>query len=114
MPYAAPRPCRRKGCPELVTGKDGFCEQHRKAEHRRYNREQRPESHKLYRSPRWTRLRNAVLDDNPFCAKCERFAELVHHKRPHEGDVVLFFDIDNLEPLCRGCHEKEHRRGATA
>jgi 5-methylcytosine-specific restriction protein A len=113
MPYASPRPCRRSGCPELVTGKSGFCEKHRKEDNRIYNA-QRPESHKLYATPRWVRLRNAILDQNPFCNRCNGFADLVHHKRPHDGDVALFFDLDNLEPLCRRCHEREHKRGVSA
>ena len=113
MPYKAPRPCRRGGCPELVTDQSGFCEKHRAEEHARYNREQRPDFHKMYSSPRWTRMSRAYLDAHMFCEKCGRFAELTHHRVPHGGDPALFYDEANLEALCRSCHEYEHRRGAT-
>ena len=112
MPYAAPRPCRHRGCPELVTGKVGFCEQHRKAEHRRYNREQRPKHHKLYGGSRWRALRDAFITEHPFCEKCGRLAELVHHRVEHKGDVALFYSEANLSSLCTVCHNQEHRRGA--
>jgi 5-methylcytosine-specific restriction protein A len=59
-------------------------------------------------------MARAFLDEHIFCARCHGFAELAHHKVPHEGDPALFYDVNNLEPLCRSCHEYEHRRGATA
>ena len=48
-----------------------------------------------------------------YCAHCSRFASVVHHKVEHHGDEALFYDWDNLESVCRGCHERIHRRGAT-
>lgn len=112
MPYRAPRPCRKVGCVELVTDRDGFCEQHRKEEHARYNREGRPEFHKMYSSPRWTKMSRRFLGEHIFCERCSGFAELVHHRIPHGGDATLFYDWDNLEALCKACHNREHRRGA--
>ena len=114
MPYASPRPCRKGGCPELVTGRDGFCEVHRKAEHKRYNAE-RPESHRLYHTPQWRRLRSSYLEDHMLCERgCGRFAVIVHHKTPHDGDFGIFMDYANLEALCRPCHNREHNLKDTA
>ena len=114
MPYAVSRICRRVGCHELHRNKDGLCEQHRKDDHKRYNREKRPEFHKMYRTPRWRSLRDAHIEVQPFCERCDRIAALVHHRAPHMGDAALFFNANNLESLCVVCHNKEHRRGATA
>jgi len=33
---------------------------------------------------------------------------MVHHKMPHDGDPALFMDYENLEALCRPCHNREH------
>jgi 5-methylcytosine-specific restriction endonuclease McrA len=32
-------------------------------------------------------------------------ANVVDHKRPHRGDEELFFDPDNLDSLCKPCHD---------
>jgi hypothetical protein len=32
-------------------------------------------------------------------------ATVVHHKRPHHGDLDLFFDPANLESLCAPHHD---------
>jgi 5-methylcytosine-specific restriction endonuclease McrA len=29
---------------------------------------------------------------------------VVDHIRPHKGDVALFWDSNNLQTLCTGCH----------
>jgi hypothetical protein len=33
-------------------------------------------------------------------------AELIHHRRAHYGDEVLFFDENNLQALSAECHNK--------
>lgn len=30
----------------------------------------------------------------------------VNHVRAHKGDPELFYDLDNLETVCQGCHSK--------
>ena len=87
---------------------------HQAEENATYNREKRPEFHKLYRTPRWTQLSRHYLDEHMFCERCSGFAELTHHRIPHNGDAELFYDWNNLEALCKVCHNREHRRGATA
>jgi hypothetical protein len=29
---------------------------------------------------------------------------VVHHLKPHKGDLELFFDLDNLQSVCWTCH----------
>ena len=108
MPYKAARPCRRPHCPETTTDDSGFCEMHRKQRHREYNREQRPAHHKLYNTQRWRDLRIGYLIAHPFCEECGRIATIVHHMTPHNGDVDLFHDPNNLESLCPSCHAMAH------
>ena len=76
-----------------------------------------PEIAKKYHSKRWQRLRKQKLILNPTCERCakrKRYvpAYFVHHKeyitdKNYEDDNV-FFNIDNLESLCKKCHNEEH------
>jgi len=64
---------------------------------------------KLYGSTRWRKLRALVLNEEPLCRLCERqgkttAADTVDHIKEHKGNVALFYDRDNLQPLCRPCH----------
>lgn len=74
-----------------------------------------------YKTARWQRLRESVLIRDMFtCRKCGRIesdtSQLVgDHKLPHRGDAYLFWDPDNVECLCKSCHDRikqaEERRG---
>lgn len=37
-------------------------------------------------------------------------ATVVDHKIPHKGDESLFFDDDNLQSLCKTCHDSAKQR----
>ncbi|MGU3494226.1 HNH endonuclease [Xanthobacteraceae bacterium A53D] len=37
-------------------------------------------------------------------------AEVVDHVVPHKGDEELFFDRDNLQPLCKAHHDGAKQR----
>lgn len=54
-------------------------------------------------------MRDHLLSRHPWCVICRRMGRLtratvVDHIRPHKGDPRLFFDYDNLQPLCASCH----------
>lgn len=81
--------------------------EHRSDEAKAYRR--------LYKKSRWTKLRQRFLDDNPLCIMCLRQeiveeADVVDHVRPHKGDEALFWDVDNLQPLCKPCHDRHKQR----
>lgn len=69
----------------------------------------------LYRSARWLRLRKIVLQESGgICSMCgcglttgrvSPRSAVVHHVRPHKGDLALFHDLDNLQAVCRHCHD---------
>lgn len=65
---------------------------------------------KLYSSARWRKLREWVLNAEPLCRYCMESetiepATVVDHVRPHKGDPLLFWDPNNLQPLCAACHD---------
>jgi len=36
----------------------------------------------------------------------------VDHVQPHEGDLMRFWQWDNLQPLCATCHSRKTQAGA--
>ena len=64
----------------------------------------------MYNSPKWKTLRQTKLRDNPFCEICGAEATEVHHIHPHNGDLDLFYDYDNLMSICHSCHAKETQK----
>lgn len=114
MPNKPRRPCRRAGCPALVTGDRGFCEQHSAADWReqdRRKRETRPEDKRFYDSALWRAAREQQLRASPFCKECGRMAEMVDHVVPlrHGGEPT---NPSNLASLCHRCHnvKRAHER----
>ena len=109
MPKKPKKPCNHPGCPELTEGR--YCEKHQKEIDKEYNKSNRPYK-KLYNSNHWQRLRKHVLAKQPLCVICLKEkritpATVVDHIKPHKGDEKLFFDINNLQPLCKSCHDRK-------
>lgn len=61
----------------------------------------------------WRKVRRAYLSRNPLCEDClsngkTKAAGVVHHVTPlDQGGTNRF---DNLQALCRECHEAKHKR----
>lgn len=109
MPYKPKRPCSYPGCPRLTEGR--FCSKHKRERDREYNKKARPHK-KLYKSAGWQRLRKWFLSKHPLCKECERqgritSAQVVDHIKPHRGDLELFWDVNNLQALCKSCHDRK-------
>ncbi len=75
---------------------------------------------KWTKTRRWRALVLDVLEDQPFCLFCEQVgivepAQAIDHIKPHRGDEDLFWDRDNLQPLCFRCHnaKAQHERFST-
>jgi 5-methylcytosine-specific restriction endonuclease McrA len=109
-PTRLARPCAVAYCPEPA-GRGGRCQAHMTV-HRQMVNHQFDE--RLYRTARWRRLRQVVLEEQGyFCAEpgCPRLAEEVHHKVKRADDLSLFHDRQNLVAYCRPCHAARTRRG---
>ena len=70
---------------------------------------------RLYKTARWLKLRQSVLDDEPLCRYCiedevVEEATVVDHIKPHRGDLDLFWDVTNLQSLCSTCHDGRKQR----
>src|SRR5262245_30017642 len=84
----------------------------------------RPPHDLWYKTKQWQATRRAQLTREPLCAMCLRMdiltsATVVDHIRPHKGDPYLFWDLANLQSLCKPCHDRhkqgiEHGRKRTA
>ena len=111
MPRTPRRPCRFPGCPNLCDS-GVYCRDHRQystdrvrgsADARGYNAE-------------WRRARKAFLQKHPLCAECRKAGKLipatvVDHIIPHRGDRKMFWDENNWQPLCKGCHDQKTGSG---
>lgn len=109
MPDAALRACAMPRCPELVA--KGYC---RKCAAEREQQRPNVELRRFYRTARWARLRNVVLQEEPFCPECEAegmvgATEDVHHKQKATSEN--FFVRDNLQAVCHRHHSRHTKRG---
>ena len=67
--------------------------------------------HSLYNTKLWRRLRHYQLLKEPLCKYCADIgqitpATIVDHIEPHKGNEALMFNADNLQSLCKQCHDK--------
>ncbi|MBB5227404.1 HNH endonuclease [Treponema ruminis] len=96
--------CTYPGCNCLVSN-GTRCPKH-KAEKKTIftQRTKSREYHNLYQSARWRKTRREFLRENPFCIKCGQPSEIADHIIPHRGNEDLFYDKNNLQPMCWKCH----------
>ena len=109
MPDAAPHFCVVPGCSTLTTRRK--CPAHQvTAEHARPNYALR----RWYRTPKWKALRLTILRDQGYgCAACGMVTPRleVDHVTRHNGNPTLFWKRENLQALCRTCHQRKTQRG---
>jgi hypothetical protein len=77
------------------------------------------EYRKLYSTKQWRILREqALLRDGFRCqhkgcgvilkrGRAGDRSAVVHHIKPHKGDLDLFFSLDNLQSLCKRHHDSD-------
>lgn len=71
--------------------------------------------HNFYKSPAWLTARELkIMSVNGLCERCGAIGIEVHHKErlsvDNFNDSSISLNQDNLELLCRDCHNKEHKR----
>ena len=111
-PYLALRHCKQAGCGELV--KTGYCDTHKKATRKNQDKLRGSAASRGYNA-RWVAVRKRKLSRSPMCEVCKEYAAtVVHHIiaiDTIEGKP-LRFSMENLQSLCRDCHERvERERG---
>lgn len=68
---------------------------------------------KVYNSKRWHKMSELWLQWHPVCEHCGTIYDLcVHHKEEFskhpENYEAYAYNWDNLQTLCRKCHQLEH------
>ena len=71
--------------------------------------------HNFYKSPAWLTARELkIVSVNSLCPRCGHLGLDVHHQESlnleNVNDSSVSLKQDNLELLCRECHNKEHER----
>lgn len=69
----------------------------------------------LYKTAYWQSLRRQQLLCEPLCRFCKQLGQLVRatvvdHVIAHKGDEELFSDPENLQSLCKPCHDGHKQR----
>lgn len=103
------RPCARPGCPNIVAA--GRCEGCHRERGRQLD-DRRESSYARGYNSKWRKARIYFLSARPTCDHCAldgraTAAREVDHIIPHRGDVVLFWDQSNWQPLCSSCHGRK-------
>lgn len=107
-PFKPKKPCSKPGCPRLTDG--GRCEQHKKQAEKEYEQSRGTAAERGYDAT-WARVRLMKMNADPLCERCllngrDVAAILVHHKDRNSMNNRE----DNLESLCRDCHDEEHKQ----
>jgi 5-methylcytosine-specific restriction protein A len=111
MPYRPPINCDYGTCRLAALPKSRYCQQHQKVAAPQVAQQEQARNRnepwrKWYHRAHWRRLRGLVLARDPICTICNRAASNVaDHKRPHKGDWALFCDMNNLQGVCKPCHD---------
>ncbi|ORE90148.1 HNH endonuclease [Aurantimonas sp. 22II-16-19i] len=64
----------------------------------------RPSSSERGYDRAWQRASAEYRRANPTCRRCGAPATLVDHIEPHRGNMRLFWNRANWQPLCTACH----------
>lgn len=105
------RPCNKVGCRNLTDRT--YCPEHEqqyKHEKERY----RKSAYERGYDSKWQRASKRFLQHNPLCAcdDCKQLpvalpAEVTDHIVPHKGDMQLFWDPNNWQPMNKRCHDRK-------
>lgn len=112
MPTRPMRGCNAPGCGKTTAG--AYCPDHLKAIRQRYERTRATAAERGY-GGKWQAARLAYLHEHPLCRLHEQQGQtvaalVVDHIIPHKGDLKLFWDRKNWQPLCKECHDRKTAR----
>ena len=88
------------GCGKIVEGR---CECQKRRPPRR-----NAEFRKRYQCARWKALRKVVMRrDEGACVMCGQMATEIDHILRADLHPELFYELDNLQALCKPCHSRK-------
>lgn len=104
--------CRSSGCQRTAIEGKHYCSLHisKESSYGKRPAPQRKKSsqwHSLYYTSRWRQTSREFLKKYPICFICGGKATVVDHIQPHRGNLDLFYDDNNLQPLCQRCHSRK-------
>jgi 5-methylcytosine-specific restriction protein A len=109
MGLAAFKPCGHPNCPALV--KAGMCERHAEQDkQRQYETKKNDTTWMLYQEPRYKRFRIWFWRANPQCQliadgkRCERPAQVLHHRRGLRSHNEDLCNAEHCVSLCQTHH----------
>lgn len=102
MPIRPPHIC---ACGTIVaSGERCACQIVRDRERRARFDRTRPNARQRGYTRQWDKARTDYLSAHPTCRYCQEPATVVDHIKPHRGDMALFWNQSNWQPLCTRCH----------
>jgi len=102
MPNRPLKPCNKYGCPNL--SRERYCDEHK--QYNTYDSSRGTAAQRGY-GAKWRRARAGYLSQYPICVRCGDIATVVDHITPHRGNMQLFWDPTNWQPLCKTCHDRK-------
>lgn len=80
----------------------------RQLSRRKVNQKSTTKYSHLYDHKDWKKLRAIHKRKEPYCKECGTpYNLMVDHIEPHNGDIDLFFNENNLQTMCRSCHNRK-------
>lgn len=101
--------CKEEDCLYFGT-LDGLCPKHfslKRSEKKKKSNIYWKKYHYLYYNVKWEKLRKKKIAINPLCEFCNAAGEDVDHIIDHKGNLKLFYDLKNLQTLCKSCHMRK-------
>lgn len=59
---------------------------------------------RLYEDNKWIKYSQKFLSLNPRCYSCGKKSQVTDHWRAHKNNLDLFWNAENVIPLCAKCH----------
>lgn len=109
MPRAAPHVCGYCGLTHLSGERCKLVAARDAARKARFDAKRPNASQRGYGS-NWRQAKALFLAQHPACVMCGERATVVDHRVPHKGDMTLFWDKSNWQPLCAHCHNSRKQR----
>lgn len=111
--------CNQIGCSNIISYEDRYCVAHARnndktATTKHYDKNKRnQERSRFYHSAQWNKLRDIHLQKEPLCIICQDPGEIVDHiKEIEDGGCATC--LDNLQTLCKPCHNTKTSIAAKA